>query len=98
MQKKAIKQAKESGIYFTNETEKAIIRYNKCSDEEEREKIYRDFINYPLNKLAENIINRFRFPYIDQSFNDTKKMVVSFLVMNLGKYTQKREEHFPISV
>ena len=37
-------------------------------------------------KLAENIINTFKFTYFDYGFEDIKCEVVSFMVMNIHKY------------
>lgn len=85
---------KKSKVYFTKDTEEAIIEYNNSVDLEEREKIYRARIEYPLDKLAENVINRFKFPYINQSFDDTKRQVISFLITNLHKYTQGKGKAF----
>jgi hypothetical protein len=45
-----------------------------------------------LDKLAENVINRFKFPYLNQSFEDTKGQVVSFLVMNLAKFKPEKNK------
>ncbi len=61
-----------SRVYFTKETQQAIVDYNNSDDLAEREIIYREGIEYPLDKLAENIINRFKFPYMDSSFTDVK--------------------------
>lgn len=90
-EKKPIKRGR---VYFTKETENAIIRYNEASDGELRERIYREHIEYPLDKLAENIINRFKFPYVNQSFDDTKRQVVSFLCLNLSKFTKNKGKAF----
>lgn len=81
-------------MYFTDETQNAIIRYNESDDPEVREQIYREFIEYPFDKLAENIINRFKFPYINYSFDDIKKQVVSFLCIHLSKYTKDKGKAF----
>ena len=78
-------------IYFTQETEDNIIKYNLTDDLLEREIIYKEHIEYPFNKIAENIINRFKFPYLGQSFDDTKKQVVAFLAMNLSKFKVEKE-------
>ena len=88
--------SKESAdrFYWTDATETAIIQYNNTDDNDEREHIFRTFIAKPLDKMAENIINRFKFPYINQSFDETKKQVVSFLVINLAKYTQEKGKSF----
>ena len=81
-------------MYFTGGTEAAIIAYNKSNDMDEREQIYRSSIQAPLDKLAENIINRFKFPYIDGSFEEVKAQVVSFLVLNLHKFTEDKGKAF----
>jgi len=73
-------------VYFTQETEDAIIKYNKSDDPEERENLYREFIQDPFDKLAENVINRFKFPYMEGTFDEVKSEVVSFLVINLHKF------------
>lgn len=84
------KEVVNDKIYFTEATELAIVRYNKSVDREEREQVFVAEIAYPLDKLSENIINRFKFPYVHNSFDDTKKQVVSFLVTNLSKYNPER--------
>lgn len=81
-------------FYWTKETEDAIVRFNEAEDMDDRESIFRASIAKPLDKLAENIINKFKFPYINQSFDETKKQVVSFLVINLAKYTQDKGKAF----
>ena len=43
------------------DTEHAIIEYNTCEDELVREKIFKDNIYKPLDKLAENIIHTYKF-------------------------------------
>jgi hypothetical protein len=81
-------------VYFTEETEKAIIEYNQTDDEFSREIIFRERIYPAIDKLAENVINRFKFPYIDGNFEDVKAQVVSFLVLNLHKFTSEKGKAF----
>ena len=52
---------KTSGMYFTQETENAIIEYNNTLDFDLRSKIYRERIHYAFFKLTENIIHTFKF-------------------------------------
>jgi ribosome-associated toxin RatA of RatAB toxin-antitoxin module len=52
-------------MYFTQETENAIIEYNNTLDFEVRSKIYRDRIHYAFFKLTENIIHTFKFYYTE---------------------------------
>lgn len=81
-------------IYFSKETEDAIIKYNKSDDSLERELIYRQYIERPFDKLAENIINTFKFPYVNSSFEDIKFQVVSFLTLNLHKFAEGKGKAF----
>lgn len=81
-------------IYFNQGTEDAIIKYNKSVDDLERELIFAKEIYPALDKLAENVINRFKFPYIDESFEDVKHEVVSFLVLNLHKFAEGKGKAF----
>lgn len=85
---------KSDKVYFTEETEKAIVRYNKSTDSDERELIFRQSIYGPLDKLAENVINRFKFPYMEGTFEEIKAQVVSFLVINLHKFTEDKGKAF----
>tara|TARA_R110002074_G_scaffold284548_4_gene456300 strand:- start:9711 stop:10415 length:705 start_codon:yes stop_codon:yes gene_type:complete len=77
---------KKSKIYFGKDVQDAIVRYNLSEDDNERNVIYRDEIHRAFDKLAENIINTFKFMYFDVPFRDVKGEVVAFLVMNLHKY------------
>lgn len=81
-------------VYFTDDTEKAIVKYNQSTDVDEREIIFREHIHAPLDKMAENIINRFKFPYMDGTFDEIKAQVVAYLVMNLHKYTADKGKAF----
>ena len=82
------KKAKRK-VYFGKEVQDAIIRYNaldNVTQQAERNKIYGEEIHKAFDKLAENIINTFKFTYFDDCFEDVKAEVVSFLVMNIHKY------------
>lgn len=87
-------QPKKSKVYFTQDTEAAIIEYNKSNDPDEREILFRSRIHGPLDKLAENVINRFKFPYMEGTFDEIKSQVVSFLVINLHKFTEDKGKAF----
>ena len=85
---------KKDKVYFSENTEKAIIAYNKSIDPVERELLFRSEIHGPLDKLAENVINRFKFPYMEGTFDEVKSQVVSFLVINLHKFTEDKGKAF----
>jgi len=88
------KKVASNKVYFSEETEKAIIAYNKSTDPDKREQIFRSKIQGPLDKLAENVINRFKFPYMEGTFDEIKAQVVSFLVINLHKFTEDKGKAF----
>ena len=56
---------KKSKIYFGTPAQEAIIEYNNCKDPVKRSKIYEERIKYPFEKLAENVLNTFKFTYFD---------------------------------
>lgn len=89
-----IRRGKLGKIYWTSDTEAAIVEFNNSDDLDHREIVFRERIHPAIDKLAENIINRFKFPYIDGTFDDIKNQVVSFLVLNLHKYTQNKGKAF----
>jgi tRNA U38,U39,U40 pseudouridine synthase TruA len=84
----------KSKVYFNEDTEAAIIKYNSSTDPDFRERVFRESIHGPLDKLAENVINRFKFPYMEGTFDDIKSQVVSFLVINLHKFTEDKGKAF----
>jgi hypothetical protein len=83
--KKIVKKKKRK-VYFGQEVQDAIIDYNSSNDDGERNIIYGKRIHAAFDKLAENIINTFKFTYFDYGFNDIKHEVVAFMVMNIHKY------------
>ena len=80
--------------YFTDSTEKAIIRHNNETRPHMRERIYNEHIRTPFEKLAENIIHTFKFYYFDVPSEDVKHEVVSFLYMNMHKFTEGKGKAF----
>ena len=85
---------KRKNYYFTDVTEKAIIRYNNEERPVMRNRIYNDHIKDAFDKLCENIIHTFKFYYFDVSSEEVKNEVVSFLVMNMHKYTEGKGKAF----
>tara|TARA_R100001129_G_scaffold41921_1_gene28832 strand:+ start:55 stop:807 length:753 start_codon:yes stop_codon:yes gene_type:complete len=83
--KKIVKKKKRK-VYFGQEVQDAIIDYNSSTDDTERNHIYGTRIHAAFDKLAENIINTFKFTYFDMPFEDIKHEVVAFMVMNAHKY------------
>jgi len=83
--KKIVKKKKRK-VYFGQEVQDAVVEYNSSTDDNERNHIYGTRIHAAFDKLAENIINTFKFTYFDMPFEDVKHEVVAFMVMNMHKY------------
>jgi hypothetical protein len=85
---------KKKNMYFTQETEDAIIEYNKADDMVIRNRIYEDKIKYAFEKLAENILNTFKFSYFECSHEEVQMEVVSNLVSNMHKFKEGKGKAF----
>jgi hypothetical protein len=85
------RKPKEPRIYFTTDTEEAIIEYLASEDQDFRNRLYRDRIEYAFYKLAENIIHTFKFYYTDtDTIEELKHEVVTFLLEKLHLYDQSK--------
>jgi hypothetical protein len=84
------KRKKKSKIYFGTPVHNAIVEYNRSDDYTFRHKIYTEEIHAAFLKLAENIINTFKFSYFDYGFRDLQEEVVSNLVLNMHKFDETR--------
>ena len=83
------KKKKKGKMYFDQDVQDAIVRYNSLDpdkDQAKRNRIYETEIHYAFDKLCENIINTFKFEYFDDVYIDVKHEVLAFLVMNIHKY------------
>lgn len=85
---------KTKHLYFTQETEDAIVLYNKTEDPVLRSKIYKDHIKYPFEKLVENIIHTFKFYYFDVPSEDVQNEVIAFLNEKIHKFKSGKGKAF----
>jgi len=85
---------KKDTRYFTEETEAAIIAFNKSTDQKERNLLYRDHIHYSFYKLAENVLNTWGFTYFDDDKEDIKFEVISFLLEKIHKFEEGKGKAF----
>ncbi len=89
------RKPKKANVYFTQETEDAIIEYLKCKDQDIRNKIFNEKINYSFHKLAENIIHTFKFYYTEvDTIPELQHEVVAFLLEKLHLYNQNKGKAF----
>jgi DNA-directed RNA polymerase specialized sigma24 family protein len=85
------RKKKTSNVYFTKDTENAIVAYNLSTDFEERNKIYNDQIHYAFFKLTENIIHTFKFYYTEvDNIEDLQHEVITFLLSKMHLFDQSK--------
>ena len=87
-------EKKVSNVYFTPDTESAIVAYNETEDSVEKNKIYNEKIQGAFAKIAENIYNTFKFSYADVSPLDIQKQAISHMVANMSKYEKGKGKAF----
>lgn len=81
----------ESRMYFTQDTEDAIVAYNKEEDMDIRNHIFQEKIYQPFQKLVENIFNTFKFSYFKTGPQDVQKECLTHLVANMHKFDPTRK-------
>jgi len=84
----------KSKIYFGTPAQDAIVEYNKTKDPIKRSRIYEERIKYPFEKLAENVINTFKFSYFDVPKKDMQTEVVSTMIEKMHMYKQDKGRAF----
>lgn len=85
------RKPKEPRLYFTSDTEDAIIEYLFSTNQTVRNKIYKDRIEYAFYKLAENLIHTFKFYYTDtDSIEDLKQEVIVVLLEKLHLFNHSK--------
>ena len=85
---------RKNKMYFTQETEDAIVEYNKSNDDRFKNRIYKEKIQYPFDKLAENILNTFKFSYFDVPKEDVQQEVVSILIQKIHMFKEGKGKAF----
>ena len=85
---------RKNKLYFTEDTQFAIIEYNNSKSSIERNRIYKERIQYPFEKLAENVLNTFKFSYFDVSKEDVMQEVVSVLIQKIHMFKEGKGKAF----
>ena len=85
---------KKPNIYFTQETEDAIVLYNSLEDNIQKNILYTKKIHPAFYKLAEIMIHRFKFYNFDVSHEDVKHEVSTFLHEKINKYKAENGKAF----
>lgn len=82
----------ELKMYFNNDTQDALVKYQQCSveDKKTREDLYINRILPAFEKLSENLINIHKFTSLFDSFDDLRNDCVNFLFETIHKFDASR--------
>ncbi len=81
-------------MYFTQDTEDAIVQYNNETDPNIRNTIYEEKIKHPFEKIVENIFNTFKFSYFETGPLEVQKETIAHLVSNMHKFEKEKGKAF----
>ena len=73
-------------IYFGEDQEQAVVRYLKSESEDERNKIFNEYLREPLIIMVESIIRRYKLYRKDMEFNEIHTDTMSFLITKINKF------------
>ena len=81
------RKPKTKNVYFTQETEDAIVLYNNTDDFVLKSRIYEEKINYAFFKLTQNIIHTFKFYHTDvEELEDLQHEIITFLLSKIHRF------------
>ncbi len=73
-------------IYFGEDQEQAVIRYLESESENERNKIFNEYLREPLIIMVESIIRRYKLYRKDMEFEEIHNDTMSFLITKVNKF------------
>lgn len=84
-------KAKAARMYFNQNTQAAIVAYQKAGDDKKlREQLYVKEILPAFSKLTENLINIHKFTSLYDTYDDLKNDCINFLFETIGKFDGTR--------
>jgi hypothetical protein len=81
---------RSNDIYFGPNEEQAVIKFLESTDETERNLIFNERLNKPLNKMIESIIRRYKLYRKNETFEELHSDTVSFLMTKVHKFESGR--------
>lgn len=84
--KKSESTPSQSGMYFGERQEQAVLNYLTSDDFNEKEKIFKTELKKPLDKMIESIIRRYKLYVKSHTFEDLHSDTFSFLMTKIEKF------------
>lgn len=73
-------------MYFGEEQEQAVVRYLESENEDEKNKIFKEYLEEPLTIMVESIIRRYKLYRKDYEFEEIHTDTMSFLMTKINKF------------
>jgi hypothetical protein len=73
-------------IYFGEDQEQAVVRYLESENEDEKNKIFNEYLREPLIIMVESIIRRYKLYRKDYEFEEIHTDTMSFLMTKINKF------------
>ena len=73
-------------MYFGEEQEKAVVRFLESENEDEKNKIFNEYLREPLKIMVESIIRRYKLYRKDYNFEQIHTDTLSFLMTKISKF------------
>lgn len=73
-------------VYFGEDQEQAVIRYLESESEDEKNKIFNEYLREPLIIMVEAIIRRYKLYRKDMEFDEIHNDTMSFLITKINKF------------
>jgi len=78
--------------YFAEREENAVREYLTATTFEEKNKIYNDFLKFPLDKMISSIIRRYKLYRKDMDYEEIHMDTHSFLMTKIDKFKPSKEK------
>lgn len=88
------RKKKTNGVYFTEETQDAVIKYPTLDNQREKDLLYANHIHIPLCKIAEVWYHKIDMPYVDGEPLDIQMDCVIFMSQQLAKFKNDKGKAF----
>lgn len=88
------RKRKGTGVYFTEQTQNAILEYRITTSQRERDALYQNYIHKPFLKIAEVWYNKIDTPYIGDEPLDAQMDCVIFMYQQLDKFKHDKGKAF----
>jgi hypothetical protein len=84
------KQPTKNRNYYGVDQEAAVVSFLNAKTVGEKEKIYREFLQAPINKMIESIIRTYKLYRQSYEFNDLHADTLSFLMTKFDKFKPEK--------